>query len=438
MATNTYTALRTTTVGTAVSSVTLDLTGITGYTDLVLVGNATTAVANGSICLQFNGDTGNNYSYTAMYGTGSAAGSLNASNSAIIGFMGYAAQVPVGTRAMGIAQIQNYSNSTTYKTVLIRNTPAVSATVEAAVGIWRASPTPITSITVLAISGASLAAGSTFTVYGVAAWAPEVSPKATGGYVYQDSNYYYHSFPFSGTFTPNQSITAEVLVIAGGGGGGDEYGGGGGAGALRYWASQSLTATGYTCTVGAGGNGGASSVGATGSSSAFGALASSAGGGGGGSRDYSAATNGGSGGGGAGWTPNTAGTGTTGGNNGSAGTDSVGNSKGGGGGGAGAAGGASSSSVGGAGGDGLNTYSAWSTATLTGVSGYYAGGGGGGGAAGTAGSGGAGGGAAGIIGNGVSGNNAIVSTGGGGGGAGNNGPTGGNGGSGLIIVRYAK
>jgi hypothetical protein len=71
-----------------------------------------------------------------------------------------------------------------------------------------------------------------------------------------DGTYYYHMFPFTGTFTPTQSITADVLVIAGGGGGGGNWGGGGGAGGLLYFSSQSLTATGYTCTVGAGGTGG--------------------------------------------------------------------------------------------------------------------------------------------------------------------------------------
>jgi len=164
---STYTPIATTTLGSAAASYTFSSIPST-YTDLVLVGNASTTVANGSITMQFNGDTGTNYSYTFLYGTGSAAGSSRSSNAQIIGLMGFAAQVPIGDRAMGIAQLQNYSNTSTYKTVLVRNTPSVSSTVEAAVGLWR-STSAINSITILAISGASIASGSTFTLYGIAA-----------------------------------------------------------------------------------------------------------------------------------------------------------------------------------------------------------------------------------------------------------------------------
>jgi hypothetical protein len=165
--TATYDKIATYTVPSAAASYTF--TSIAGtYTDIILIADATTVNANGSIALQLNGDTGTNYSYTALYGTGSVAGSLRGSNAAIIGFIGFAAQVPVGTRAMGIAHFQNYSNTTTNKTVLIRNTPAVSATVEAGVGLWR-NTSAITSITLLPLSGASLATGSTFTLYGIKA-----------------------------------------------------------------------------------------------------------------------------------------------------------------------------------------------------------------------------------------------------------------------------
>ena len=53
-----------------------------------------------------------------------------------------------------------------------------------------------------------------------------------------------------------QKPFADYLVIAGGAGGASSRGGGGGAGAYRLETSQSLTATGYSVTVGAGGAGG--------------------------------------------------------------------------------------------------------------------------------------------------------------------------------------
>ncbi len=444
---NTYVALDTKTISTTVASVTF--TSIpSGYTDLILVADATTAVANGSITLQFNGDTSTNYSYTALYGTGSAAGSLRASNAAIIGFLGYAAQVPVGTRAMGIAQIQNYSNTTTNKTVLIRNTPAVSSTVEAAVGLWR-STAAINSITVLPISGASIGANSTFTLYGIAN-ADQGAAKATGGIITEDSQYWYHTFGASGAFIPKQSLTCDILQIAGGGGGGFTRGGAGGAGGLLLHSAQSLTATSYNVTVGAGGAAGTSGNGGTGVNSQFASLTASAGGGGGasGSITFSVGQPGGSGGGAcgsgsgavqAGGAATPSGQGNVGGDSATTGLFGAG------GGGATVAGANATSTTPGNGGNGSSAYSSWGIATGTGqnIAGtvWYAGGGGGGrNSAGTGALAGNGGGGAGGATADQVGFPGQANTGGGGGGGANTtiGTNGGAGGSGIVIVRYAK
>ena len=42
--------------------------------------------------------------------------------------------------------------------------------------------------------------------------------KASGGLIYTDSAYVYHVFISNGTFTPIQSLIADISVIAGGGG----------------------------------------------------------------------------------------------------------------------------------------------------------------------------------------------------------------------------
>ena len=65
-----------------------------------------------------------------------------------------------------IVQFQNYSNTTTYKTVLSRGNNA-SNLVEAFVGLWR-STSAITAIDIKTQSG-NFSIGSTFTLYGIKA-----------------------------------------------------------------------------------------------------------------------------------------------------------------------------------------------------------------------------------------------------------------------------
>lgn len=459
MATNTYVALQTQTLGSAAANVTFNSIPAT-YTDLVLVITGASS-AGDQVGLQYNGDTANNYSSTWLQGNGSIAQSSRLSNIpfAASGYFrtGFTNQV--------VFQIQNYSNTTTYKTCLARMAETQDGT-WANVSMWR-STAAINSIKCYLYSGSNYAAGTTFSLYGIAASGVSPAAKATGGVIYSDSTYYYHVFPASGTFTALQSLTVDSLVIAGGGGGGgtgwnvsngDTYGAaGGGAGGLLVNTSQSLTSGAYTITIGAGGAGGvgggpntSSGQGTSGSNSLFGGLVTATGGGGGGYDTGPHGSNGlsgGSGGGGApaylagtwgmGGSASPSGQGYAGGNAGTQG--------GGGGGGSGSVG-SNGTTNGGDGGSGT-LLSVWSSATGTGKSGYYAGGGGGskyvpGATSGSGGSGGGGAGAATVSSNGNSGS---TNTGGGGGGAGGtNGVTvsgpwsGGNGGSGLVIIRYAK
>ena len=291
---------------------------------------------------------------------------------------------------------------------------------------------------------------STFYLYGISnstTTQASTVPYASGGDIIStDGSYWYHTFLYSGTFTPLKNLTCDYLVVAGGGGGGtgdisnNNSGGGGGAGGLRSTVTAtggggsletalSLTAnTYYTATVGAGGAGatGRTVRGSNGSNSVFSTITAT-GGGGGGSNNLSPYTgaNGGSGGGGA--QNGAGGTGTT--NQGYAGGTGYDNG-GGGGGGAGAVGGNGNAgtTTGGAGGAGV-------TVSISGSSVTYAGGGGGNGV--TGGAGGSGGGGAGAY-------NAAGTAGtanrGGGGGSGSLGASSTGaaaGGSGIIIVRYA-
>jgi hypothetical protein len=425
---NTYTELRRTVLGTATASVTFDLTGVSGYTDLVIIATGT-ASALGNLSLRFNGDTGNNYSRTQLYGNGSSATSYRVSN-----YSG----IPLGDFdtsqiATHIINIQNYSNATTNKTVLARwnNNAGTYASLGATASLWR-NTAAITSITIYDDAG-NLSTGSTFSLYGIAN-ADQGAAKATGGIITEDSQYWYHTFGASGAFIPKQSLTCDVLVVAGGGSAGYDWAAGGGAGGVQYLASTSLTATTYNIAVGAGGPGGIGTN-SNGTDSTFNSTTIIAKGGGRGANPSQNGGNGGSGGGGNQFTNQTGGSAVAGtggthygnaGGNGYRGGSAQESS--GGGGGAGAVGANGSASlVGGAGGIGTSLFSSWGITTGTGeLSGgvrYYAGGGGGAGRNGAG---------AGGLGGGKSSGNGTPNTGGGGGADAN------SGGSGIVIVRYPK
>lgn len=161
----TYDPIATTTLTSSATSITFS--NISGnYTDIVLVcvGTLTTAYDT-SISLRFNGDTGNNYSVTYMYGTGSSATSGRNNNQSNIQAMGRLGSSTIGN---AIVHIQNYSNSTTRKTVIGYGGTTANIVIGAA-GIWL-NTSAITSITVApeGFSG-SLASGTIVTLYGIKA-----------------------------------------------------------------------------------------------------------------------------------------------------------------------------------------------------------------------------------------------------------------------------
>jgi hypothetical protein len=444
---NTYVALDTKTISTATPTVVFTSIPQT-YTDLILVSNTRNASGlDGGLTLQFNTDTspsGTNYSTNFMYADGSNPYSSRHTNYPHV----VCNRSNSSNWSSGIAHIMDYKNTTTNKSIVSRGSS--NSIVIAYGGVWRATPQAITTITVGNEASVNFVVGSTFTLYGVAN-SNIGAPKAFGGTITQDANYTYHTFGASGTFTPQQSLTADILVIAGGGAGGAGMGGGGGAGGLLAYASQSLTATNYTVTVGAGGVGSTTyaSRGANGSNSSFGGLTASVGGGGGGTWPTGLNTGGSGGSGGGAGGDSQSGSGTFAGGTATSGQGNAGGSgqlvvgsiyRAGGGGGAGGAGETlTSRNGGGDGGAGSSSYSSWASATGTGVGGNYAGGGGGGGeTSGTRGTGQAGGANGGPM-SGAATTNAVANTGSGGGGGGAAGAnSSSSGGSGIVIIRYAK
>jgi hypothetical protein len=161
----TYEPIATTTLGSAQSSVTFS--SISGaYTDLVIITNTAVASGTGAIYLRVgNGsvDTGTNYSFTYMYGNGSTIQSGNASNrnEAVID------RHATSLTGNGIASIMSYSNTTTFKSIIARGNESSNMSIVYA-NLWR-STSAINIITMLDENGANFAAGSTFTLYGIAA-----------------------------------------------------------------------------------------------------------------------------------------------------------------------------------------------------------------------------------------------------------------------------
>ena len=157
---NTYVAIAEQTLGTAAASVTFS--SIPGtYTDLVLVVAGTLTTGTENIVMQFNGDTGSNYSVTSLLGDGSSASSFSSSNITSAG------RCAMGTSSSSaIYSINNYSNSTTYKTVLGRG-GVTSYGVDARVSLWL-NTAAITSIVVFPTSY-NLNTGTVVSLYGIAA-----------------------------------------------------------------------------------------------------------------------------------------------------------------------------------------------------------------------------------------------------------------------------
>ena len=162
----TYEPIATQTLGTASATVTFNSIPQT-YTEIVLVGSYT-ATATLDTRLTFNSDTGTNYSATRLMGDGTSATSNRSSNRAFID-LNYVGGVGTTAPTVSTLHIMNYSNTTTYKSTLLRANE-MSGTyqgTELIAGIWR-STSAITTITITT-STSTYAAGSSFILYGVKA-----------------------------------------------------------------------------------------------------------------------------------------------------------------------------------------------------------------------------------------------------------------------------
>jgi len=161
----TYTPIATTTLS-GVSSYTFS--SISGsYTDLVLIGSINGVssaadiwyrVGNGSV------DTGSNYSPTWMSGFNTSAASERQGSSSKLYIDGWGT---IGTGNSIIrTNINNYANTTTYKTILTQRTDAAKEA-NAQVGLWR-STSAINTLQ-LGLDSGTFNSGTVLTLYGIQA-----------------------------------------------------------------------------------------------------------------------------------------------------------------------------------------------------------------------------------------------------------------------------
>jgi len=160
----TYEKIATTTLGSAATSITLSSIPAT-YTDLRLV---LTPIAVGAsdynIFIQLNGTT-SGYSRTALYGTGSAAGSIRATGETkwnLITGTGMKS-----TPSLWTLDIFSYAGST-YKTALSTGSDDYSGSgyVNAVVSLWQ-NTAAITQLEITNDISSNFATGTTATLYGI-------------------------------------------------------------------------------------------------------------------------------------------------------------------------------------------------------------------------------------------------------------------------------
>lgn len=135
-----------------------------GYTDLILVMQGSMASAANMFVRVGNGslDTGNSYSVTQIVGTGSSASSSRLSSQTEFKvteglFFNTSEQCNL------IVHLQDYSNTTTNKTILCRTNSAAIG-VNALVGLWRST----SAINQVSLYGSqNFNSGTVVTLYGI-------------------------------------------------------------------------------------------------------------------------------------------------------------------------------------------------------------------------------------------------------------------------------
>jgi hypothetical protein len=162
--TATYEKIATTTLGSASATVTFSSIS-SAYTDLVIVAQMKNSGSGGDFLAYFNSDTGSNYSRTILGSNGSSVYSARASSATSARF-NYSEPINSDGNTIFRINIQNYSNTTTFKTAVSRGDRGATSTA-AIVNLWR-STSAINNIQFFT-DATNFAAGSIITLYGIKA-----------------------------------------------------------------------------------------------------------------------------------------------------------------------------------------------------------------------------------------------------------------------------
>lgn len=169
---NTFVKIASSTVGSG-GAANITFTSIPStYTDLCLKISARTeqTAVSQDLILQFNGDTGANYTTRRLEGNGSGAASDSASSGALYGsFMPMsAASATANTFGNGEAYIPNYAGSAlkSFSTDSAAETNATATKMALCAALWN-STAGITSILIRSYAGNNLSQYTTAILYGI-------------------------------------------------------------------------------------------------------------------------------------------------------------------------------------------------------------------------------------------------------------------------------
>jgi hypothetical protein len=162
MPTSTYDLIASNVLGSSAASVTFSSIPAT-YRDLIVVVNGLGNGGEVNADLRFNSDSGTNYSFVRMRGSGTAASSSSGTSKTVISTE--LAFSNTEQRNHQIMQIMDYSATDKHKTVLISENSNGVYGVIAAAARW-ANTSAITSVEVRSTTN-SFASGTTFYLYGI-------------------------------------------------------------------------------------------------------------------------------------------------------------------------------------------------------------------------------------------------------------------------------
>ncbi len=169
--TNSYESIATVTVGAGGQS-TISFTSIPStykHLQIRFIGRSTNADTQDNLFINFNSDSGSNYTYHALYGDGSSAGAIAASSQtkAITGRIA-AANATSGIFGVGVIDLLDYANTSKYKTM--RNLVGIDT--NGAGNVWLfsnlwMSTSAVSNIVIAPASGTNFAQYSSFALYGI-------------------------------------------------------------------------------------------------------------------------------------------------------------------------------------------------------------------------------------------------------------------------------